>query len=204
MRLRTVPVVVVLAASVAACGPTSDPAPLSGGTGSPAAASPSTSAPAAPQALALGASAETVGSGGTGRLQLTPTTIVYSPAGSTFNKPTQDGFVFVAVKVQAMTAVAAEQAAPISKGGWSWIAPDGQAVEQGNGEAFNVVANSFNAGGPIQPGSFVWDGQVFDLKTTQAGGTLVYVDGGGTAYRWAMPKADAGPQVEQVKKELAP
>lgn len=203
MRLRTVPVALLLLAAVAACDATPDSTPLSGGTGVPAPASSAPSPSAAPKVLALGASAETVGSGGTGRLQLTPTTIVYAPAGSTFNKPTQDGFAFVTVKVQAMTAVAAEQAAPISKGGWSWIAPDGQAIEQGNGEAFNVVAESFNAGGSIQPGSFVWDGQVFDLKSVQAGGTLVYVDGAGTAFRWAMPKADLGPQVEQVKKELA-
>jgi hypothetical protein len=135
---------------------------------------------------------------------MTPTTVVYTPAGTTLTKPSADGFAFVTVKVAPTTAAAAEQAAPISRGGWSWIAPDGQAIEQGNGEAYNVVASSFNAGGPVQPGSFVWDGEVFDLKTAQAGGTLVYVDGAGTAYRWAMPKADTGPQVEQVKKELAP
>jgi hypothetical protein len=144
-----------------------------------------------------------VGGGGTGRLQLTPTSVAYLPSGSTFDKPQNEAFAFVAVKVQPMTAVAAAQAAPITGGGWSWIAPDGQAIEQGNGEAYNVVAESFNAGGPIQPGSFQWDGQVFDLKTVQAGGTLMYVDGAGTAYRWAMPKTDSGPQVEQVKKELA-
>jgi hypothetical protein len=201
MRLRTVPVTLLLLAAVAACDAKPDPVPLPGGTGAPTAAA---SAPAAPQALALGTPSETVGSGGTGRLQLTPTTIAYLPAGSTLEKPQTESFAFVTVKVQAMTAVAAAQAAPISGGGWSWIAPDGQAIEQGNGAAFNVVAESFNAGGPIQPGSFVWDGQVFDLKTVQAGGTLVYVDGAGTAYRWAMPKADTGPQVEQVKKELAP
>ncbi|MEV6796703.1 hypothetical protein AB0M87_33250, partial [Streptomyces sp. NPDC051320] len=54
-----------------------------------------------------------------------------------------------------------------------------------------------------QPGSFVWDAQIFDLTTAQAkGGTLVYVDGEGTAHRWKAPASDAGPQVAAVKKHL--
>ncbi|MFF3620079.1 hypothetical protein [Streptomyces sp. NPDC002467] len=130
--------------------------------------------------------------------------MTYLPAGTTFDKPTQGQFAFITIKARPTTAVAAAQAAPITGGGWSWIAPDGQAIEQGNGQAFNVVAESFNAGGAVQPGSWVWDSAVFDLTKAQAGGTLVYTDGEGTTIRWKIPAEDAGAEVAQVKKELAP
>ncbi|MFF5703381.1 hypothetical protein ACFY7H_12870 [Streptomyces sp. NPDC012794] len=130
--------------------------------------------------------------------------MTYLQPGSTFDKPTREQFAFITFKARPTTAVAAAQAAPAGGGGWSWIAPDGQAIEQGNGEAYNVVAKSFNAGGPIQPGSWVWDAAVFDLAKAQAGGTLVYTDGAGAAFRWKVPAQDSGPEVAQVKKELAP
>ncbi|TXS19585.1 hypothetical protein EAO71_33775 [Streptomyces sp. ms191] len=113
-------------------------------------------------------------------------------------------FAFIAVKAKSTKAVAAEQVAPISGGGWKWVAKDGQAIGEGNGESYNVVADSFNAGGPVEPGTFVWDGIAFDLAKAQRGGTLLYTDGNGTAYRWTVPAADAGAQVAQLKKELAP
>ncbi|WP_328924348.1 hypothetical protein OG429_06610 [Streptomyces sp. NBC_00190] len=123
--------------------------------------------------------------------------------GNSVTKPTKATFAFIAYKARATTAVAADQVAPIDGGGWSWVAPDGQAIAQGNGEAFNVVADSFNAGRTVQPGSFVLDGAVFDLDTVHAGGILIYTDGEGKAYRWTMPKRDAGLEAAQIKKELA-
>lgn len=202
MRARVISILLLATLATAGCSGQDSPAPAKTAPSTAASLPTPDATPAV--GLKLGEPAETVGSGGTGRLQLTPTTIAYLPAGASSEKPENEAFAFVTVKTQPTTAVAAAQAAPISGGGWSWIAPDGQAIEQGNGAAFNVVAEGFNAGGPIQPGSFAWDGQVFDLKTVQAGGTLVYVDGAGTAYRWAMPKTDSGPQVADVKKALAP
>lgn len=202
MRARVISVLFLVSLATAGCGGESSPAPKEA-TPSVSASAP-TPDPAPASALKLGAPAETVGSNGTGRLELTPTSVAYLPAGGTFDKPTKDGFAFVTVKGRPTTAVAAAQAAPISGGGWSWIGSDGQAVEQGNGEAYNVVAESYNSGGTIQPGSWKWDSAVFDLTKAQYGGTLVYTDGEGKAFRWTIPAQDTGAEVAQVKKELAP
>lgn len=162
----------------------------------------STTAPADADLKALGKPASTTGDGGTGVMEVTPTTVVFAAKGSG-EKPTKDVFAVVAVRDKAKTAVAATESKQISGGGWQWISPDGQAIDEGNGSAYNVVLDDFNAGGTVQPGSFVWDAQVFDLTAAQAkGGTLVYVDGEGTAYRWKAPASDSGPQIAQVKKQL--
>jgi hypothetical protein len=152
--------------------------------------------------LPLGKASPTTGDEGTGVLEMTPTTVVYSTDGAG-NEPEHDTFAVVTVKQRPTTAVAAAEVPPISGGGWQWIAPDGQAVDSGDGASFNVVMEGFNAGGPVQPGSFVWDAVVFDLTLAQAkGGVLVYVDGEGAAHRWKVPAGDTGPQVAEVKKLL--
>lgn len=150
----------------------------------------------------LGKAAPTTGDEGTGVLEMTPTTVVYSTDGAG-NEPEHGIFAVVTVKQRPTTAVAAAEAPPVSGGGWQWIAPNGQAVDSGDGASFNVVTEGFSAAGPVQPGSFVWDAAVFDLTTAQAkGGTLVYIDGEGAAHRWKMPAGDTGPQVAEVKKQL--
>jgi hypothetical protein len=204
MRVRSTVILAIAAITLTACSsadskPSDKPAPRP--SSSAPATAPSQPAPAA-ATLQLGQAAETVGAGGTGRLEITPTSVVYS-TGNSITKPTKATFAFVGYKARAVTAVAADQAAPIDGGGWSWVAPDGQAIAQGNGEAYNVTAESFNAGRTVQPGSYVLDGAVFDLDTVQAGGTLIYTDGEGKAYRWLMPTKDTGPEAAQIKKELA-
>jgi hypothetical protein len=196
----------LIALSMGACSSGGDDKPPVEATKQPTATvAPSDSPEPEPSitALALGKPTETIGNGGAGVLELTPTSVVYV-TGSMSTKPTKDVFAFVTVKARSTKAVAAEQVPPITGGGWKWVAADGQAIDEGNGEAYNVVSDSFNAGGPIEPGTFVWDGITFDLTKAQQGGTLLYTDGNGTAYRWTVPAADAGPQVAQVKKELAP
>ncbi|MDG9701675.1 hypothetical protein [Streptomyces sp. DH37] len=157
----------------------------------------------AEETLELGKPAETIGSGGAGALEVTPTTVVYAKQ-ATGETPENDVFVVVSVKVRPTNAVAAAQAAPIDGGGWKWVGADGQAVDTGSGTAFNVTPDGFTAGGEIQPGTFEWASAAFDLTTTQAarGGTLMYVDGAGTAYRWAIPAQDTGPQVDELKQAL--
>ncbi|MFE5858319.1 hypothetical protein ACFQ61_34510 [Streptomyces sp. NPDC056500] len=151
----------------------------------------------------LGEPTPTVGNGGIGRLELTPTTVVYSKKGAG-NDPENDIFVAVTFKERATTAVAAEEVPPMNGGGWSWIAQDGQAIDSGDGRAFNVVPKGLTAAGPVQPGSFAWDTAVFDLTTAQAkgGGTLVYLDSEQTAYRWTIPAVDTGPQIAELKSKL--
>jgi hypothetical protein len=161
-----------------------------------------------PHNLKLGTPAETAGAPhpvdgpGGEALQITPTTVVYVTAGT--GETSANGvFAVVAHKAKSTKAVAASESAPIDGGGWTWLAPDGQAVDTGSGNAVNVTPDGFLGGGAIQPGSYDWESKVFDLTAAQRGGTLVYVDGDGTAFRWAMPAQDAGPEVVKLKKALA-
>ncbi|MYX14365.1 hypothetical protein GTY67_13260 [Streptomyces sp. SID8374] len=151
----------------------------------------------------LGDPVLTVGDEGAGVLEMTPTTLVFAKE-SDGNAPAKDIFVVVTVKKRPTTAAPAEESSPMGPGGWQWRAPDGQALDEGDGESYNVVLGDFNASGTIQPGSFVWDAEAFDLTAAQAkGGTLVYVDGEGTAHQWKMPAEDSGPQVAEVKRDLS-
>ncbi|MFL3869279.1 hypothetical protein LT966_22010 [Streptomyces griseobrunneus] len=151
----------------------------------------------------LGDPVLTVGDEGAGVLEMTPTTVVFAKE-SDGNAPAKDVFVVVTVKKRPTTAAPADESSPMGPGGWQWRAPDGQALDEGDGESYNVVLSDFSASGTIQPGSFVWDAQAFDLTAAQAkGGTLVYVDGEGTAHQWKMPEQDSGPQVAEVKKDLS-
>lgn len=159
----------------------------------------SPAAPTVPQAL--GKPAATIGADAESPLELTPSTVVYLDKTAT-DTPENDAFAFVAIKLRPTGATAAEQTVPALGAGWKWVAPDGQAISASNGAALNVVADSFNSGGEVQPGTYQWDGLAFDLTTAQKGGTLLYTDGAGTAFQWKMPAADAGPQMGAVKKEL--
>lgn len=151
----------------------------------------------------LGEPALTLGGEGVGVLEMTPTTIVFAKE-SEGDAPDSGLFAVITVKKRPTTAAPAEEVSPMSAGGWQWRAPDGQALNEGDGQSFNVVLSDFNTAGPVQPGSFVWDAQAFDLTPAQAkGGTLVYVDGAGTAHQWKMPTADSGPQRDEVKQDLA-
>ncbi|MFJ6316110.1 hypothetical protein ACIQJW_08515 [Streptomyces californicus] len=159
--------------------------------------------PAGETVHVLGDPALTVGDQGAGVLEMTPTSVVFTEK-SDGNAPSKDVFVVVTVKKRPTTAAPAEESSPMGSGGWQWKAPDGQALSEGDGESYNVVLSDFNTSGVIQPGSFVWDAEAFDLTAAQAkGGTLVYVDGEGVAHQWKMPEQDAGPQVAEVKKDLS-
>lgn len=200
MRNTTIAAILLAAAlPITACSSSDDGAKPAASKST--AASKTASSPAAAADLALGKAAQTTGDGGTGILEVTPTTVVYSKDGGG-ETPENGLFAVVTIKDRPTTAVAAAEAPPISGGGWQWIAPDGQAIDEGNGAAFNVVMDAFNFGGKIQPGSFKWGAKVFDLSDKQRGGTLIYTDGEGAAHRWTMPAADAGPQIAQVAKAL--
>ncbi|WP_282790947.1 hypothetical protein [Streptomyces sp. CC224B] len=151
--------------------------------------------------MKLGEPAETIGDEG-GVLQITPDTIVYVKKGSG-EVPENGVFAVITMKDKAMTGAPADEAPPISNGGWSWIAPDGEAIGFDSGNSTNVSMDKYSNADPVQPGTWQWRSQVFDLTEEQAkGGTLIYTDGEGTAYRWKMPLKDAGPHVAEVKKQL--
>ncbi|MFG3127318.1 hypothetical protein ACGFZU_06410 [Streptomyces tendae] len=219
MRVRTTAATAaLLLAALTACG---------GGDDSKPAEKPSTSSPAEPtssgdptggepsseepsgggeggEGLALGSSAQTTGDGGTGVLEITPDTIVFSKTGS--GEAAENGvFAVVTMKDKAMTAVAADEPAPISGGGWTWMAPDGEMIGWDSGNSSYVTMDKYNGADPVQPGAYQRRAQVFDLTPAQAkGGTLIYIDGENKAHRWKMPSTDSGPNVAEVKKQLAP
>jgi hypothetical protein len=205
MRVRTATATaVLLAAALTACGGDGDDASSKPDTvpSSEAAPSGEPSAGEVEKGMALGTSAETVGDGGTGVLEITPDTVVFTKEGGGENAA-NGMFVIVTMKDKAMTAVAADEPAPISGGGWKWMAPDGEMIDVGGGNAFNVVMDKYNNADPVQPGAYQWRSQVFDLTEAQTkGGTLIYIDGEEKAFRWEMPSTDSGPNVAEVKKQL--
>ncbi|MBD9722011.1 hypothetical protein PV755_09740 [Streptomyces caniscabiei] len=152
--------------------------------------------------MKLGTPARTTGDGGTGVLEITPDTVVFAKEGG--GEAAENGvFVVVTMKDKAMTAVAADEPAPIGGGGWKWMAPDGETIGFDSGNSTNVVMDKYSNADPVQPGGYQWRSQVFDLTEAQAkGGTLIYIDGEEKAFRWEMPSVDSGPNVAEVKKQL--
>lgn len=161
-----------------------------------------TAKPSTPSAHPLGYAATTDGDPDTGGvLQITPTSVIYATKTST-DKPDNGRFVIITTKVQAMTAAPAAETAPADGGGWTYIAPDGQAITTMDGNATTVTLDDFNGAGTFDPGTFKWDSEAFDIAPNQAGGTLSYKDGSGHITRWTLPKTNTGPQVDKVIKDL--
>lgn len=206
--MRTQPALAALAMIAAlglgACGGDSDAASDDPKPTSPA---PAESPAAKPRDPALGATAHTAGSlhpvegDGGGMLDIAPSTITYVTEG-TGQKAEQEVFAVVAYKATSTKSVAAAETVPAENKGWQWIAPDGEAAENSGFSAPSVNARGFTNAGPIQSGSFQWRSQVFDINEAQRGGTLVYVDGEGEAFRWKMPAKDAGPELARLKAAL--
>ena len=201
MRVRAAAVAATLLAALTACGGGGDDKAET--KPSAVEAAPSEESSAAPeQGMKLGSPARTTGDGGTGVLEITPDTVVFTEEGG--GETAENGvFVVVTMKDKAMTAVAADEPAPITGGGWKWMAPDGEMIGFDSGNSTGVVMDKYNNADPVQPGSYQWRSQVFDLTPEQAkGGTLIYIDGEEKAHRWEMPSEDSGPNVAEVKKQL--
>ncbi|GAA4799469.1 hypothetical protein [Streptomyces ziwulingensis] len=206
MRARaTAATAVILLAALTGCGG-SDEGSDTAETPTAAAAEPDPSGqPTAGQVeegMQLGDPAQTAGDGGIGVLQITPDTVVFVKE-ATGETPANGVFAVVAMKDKAMTGAAADEVAPISGGGWKWMAPDGEMVGWDSGNATGVTPDKYSNAEPIQPGAWQWRSQTFDLTPAQAeGGTLIYVDGNEAAHRWEMPTTDSGPNAADLKKRL--
>lgn len=160
------------------------------------------------QTLAWGKPAKTVGAQspadggpGGGPLEVTPTTVVYART-AMGNTAANGVFAIITVRDRATGHTAATESAPVESGGWQWIAPGGQALNEGENEASSVQPNGFVGGGMVQPGTWHWRTIAFDLAEAQRGGTLAYTDGAGSVYRWKVPAKDAGPELAAVKKGM--
>ncbi|MET8829405.1 hypothetical protein ABZX40_26125 [Streptomyces sp. NPDC004610] len=207
MRIRTtIATTALLLAALTACGGSdngdsiaADPQPAD----APTAADTQADAQAeAPKSLGLGDPAETIGDGGTGVLRITPDSVVF--AEEAHGEPAANGvFVVIAWKAEATTGAAADSLAPITGGGWSWIAPDGEMIGWDSGNSTTVTLDRFQNSDPVQPGTYQWRNEVFDLTPEQAeGGTLLYVDGNEAAFRWDMPTTDTGPNITDLRSEV--
>lgn len=153
-------------------------------------------------AKTIGAQSPANGGPGSGPLEVTPTTVLYAKTamGSTAANGT---FAIITVKDKATRSSAAAESAPIEGGGWQWIAPDGQALDEGENEASGITPNGFTGGGMIKAGTWAWRTIAFDLTPVQAkGGTIAYTDGDGTVFKWKVPATDHGPELAAVKKGM--
>lgn len=160
------------------------------------------------QTLAWGKPARTVGSPspgngapGRGDLEVTPTTVVYAKT-AMGNTAANDAYAIITVKDRATGATAATEAAPVESGGWQWIAPDGQALDEGENDASSITPNGFTGGGMVQAGTYHWRTIAFDLTNDQRGGTLSYTDGDGTVFKWKVPATETGPELAALKKGM--
>jgi hypothetical protein len=205
MRIRTTAATAaLLLAALTACGGSNSSDDTAAET-KPAPAAPASAAPTPGQVekgMSLGQAAQTTGDGGTGVLEITPDTVVFVKE-ATGETAVNGLFAVIAVKDKAMTAVAADEPAPISGGGWKWLAPDGEMIGWDSGNSTNVTPGKYSNADPVQPGAWQWRSQVFDLTPAQAkGGMLIYIDGEEKAHRWEMPAVDSGPNAADLKKQL--
>ncbi|MFE4420466.1 hypothetical protein [Streptomyces sp. NPDC056817] len=158
--------------------------------------------------LAWGKSAQTTGAElvasdgpGGGDLEVTPTSVVYAKS-AMGNTAANGVFAIIAVRDRATGAIAAAESKGLDGGGWQWIAPDGQAVDQGEGNSSGVIPQGFGGGGMVQAGTYHWNTARFDLAEAQRGGTIAYTDGAGQTFRWKVPASDAGPDLAALKKGM--
>lgn len=188
-------------------GPPSASTPAPGGTPGGDSTTPSPDPGSGQAALPLGEPSRTVGTKLVGILEITPTTVVYTKEGN--GTTSRFGtFAVITTKDASLTANAADEepaSANGTKGGWRWVAANGQSVPEGNGAAYKVLVTGYHGVGKIEPGTSQLRSEVFDLTPEQAraGGTLVYTDATRSENRWRIPAVDSGPQVADVKKRLA-
>ncbi|TXS36464.1 hypothetical protein [Streptomyces sp. OR43] len=151
--------------------------------------------------LRLGQSADTAGAGGRGAARITPDTVVYADR-TGFGAPEHG--LFAVVTYQSENRTTSRVTTTAGQGGWRWKAADGRTVADGNSKvATDVAPVGFSEGGPALPPEVGHqDVAVFDIAAAERGGTLVYVDGDGTAFRWKIPASDSGVAVPALKSAL--
>ena len=142
------------------------------GTPGDSTATPGSDPGAGQAALALGVPSRTVGTKLVGILEITPTTVVYTKEGD--GTTSRFGtFAVITTKDASLTANAADEEpadANGTKGGWRWIAANGQSVAEGNGTAYKVLVTGYSGVGKIEPGTYQMRSEVFDLTPEQAKG----------------------------------
>ncbi|MCX5441146.1 hypothetical protein [Streptomyces sp. NBC_00063] len=162
----------------------------------------STPQPRPRSTLKLGQSADTAGVGGRGTAQITPDTVVYADSTS-FGTPEHG--LFAVVNYQSRNRTKSRVTTTAEQGGLRWKASDGHTVTARNSKAATKVAPiGFSEGGPdFTSETGHQDVAVFDIAPAERGGTLIYVDGDGTVFRWKIPASNSGSAVPALKFALS-
>ncbi|MEW2175326.1 hypothetical protein AB0890_03195 [Streptomyces sp. NPDC005406] len=162
----------------------------------------STPQPRPRPALELGQSADTAGVGGRGAAQITADTVVYVDSTS-FGAPEHG--LFAVVNYQSRNRTKSRVTTTAEQGGWRWKTADGHTVTARNSKASTKVAPiGFSEGGAVLTSEMGHqDVAVFDIAAAEKGGTLIYVDGDGTAFRWKIPARNSGSAVPALKYALS-
>ncbi|MFE0510104.1 hypothetical protein [Streptomyces sp. NPDC058964] len=134
-------------------------------------------------------------------MRITPDTVVYVRKTST-GTPEHDLYAVVTFSAENRSKTPVTATTRI--GGFRWKAANGHIVSAGNSKsAAKIAPIGFSDGGPTVPtGTFRRNTVAFDITSAEKGGTLVYVDGNGDAYRWKIPSANSGPVVSALKFAL--
>ncbi|MFD8685999.1 hypothetical protein [Streptomyces sp. NPDC059651] len=162
----------------------------------------STPEPRPQPTLKLGQSADTAGVGGRGDAQITADTVVYVDS-TGFGAPEHG--LFAVVNYQSRNRTKSRVTTTAEQGGWRWKTADGHTFTARNSKAAAEVAPiGFSEGGAALPAETGHqDVAVFDITAAEKGGTLIYVDGDGTAFRWKVPASNSGSAVPALKFALS-
>jgi hypothetical protein len=151
--------------------------------------------------LNFGQSADTAGVGGRGTAQITPDAVVYvDKAGA----ETPEHGLFAVVRFEAGNRSKTPVTTTAGKGGFRWRTPGGKTVSAGNSKGAGRLAPiGFSEGAPdVSPKTYQVDSVAFDITVTEKGGTLVYVDGDGVAFRWKIPSTNSGSTASALESAL--
>lgn len=152
-------------------------------------------------ALTFGRTTDTAGVGGMGTAQITPNAVVYvDKAGG----ETPEHGLFAVVRFEAGNRSKTPVTTTADKGGFRWETPDGKTVRAGNSRGAGRIAPvGFSEGTPeVSPRTYQADSVAFDINASDKGGTLVYVDGNGAAFRWRIPSTNAGSSASALLSAL--
>ncbi|MFZ3565566.1 hypothetical protein ACOKM5_01230 [Streptomyces sp. BH097] len=152
--------------------------------------------------LTLGHRVRTAGVGGKGTAWIDPDTVVYART-TTFGAPEHG--VFAVVNYRSGDGSEPRVTTTAERGGFRWKTPEGRTVKARNTKAAKKLAPiGFSEGGPVvAPKEWHQDVAVFDIAAAEKGGTLVYVDGKGVAFRWKIPGGNSGTAVPALKFALS-
>ncbi|MFC8142378.1 hypothetical protein ACFUKV_11530 [Streptomyces paradoxus] len=154
-------------------------------------------------ALKFGQTADTAGADGTGTAQITPEAVVYvDKAGA----DAPEHGLFAVVTFRAGNRAKESVTTTAAQGGFRWRTPGGKTIKAGNSEGAGSIAPiGFNDGGgepAVRANTSQVNTVAFDITSVEKGGTLVYVDGDGVAFRWKVPSTNSGPTANALKSAL--